>query len=453
MGARILRTELRRSAAVPAALLITVVGVLVLYTSGPAAGSWMELVTVQRDVMQMTWPLALAGGGWQGIRDGRSGVGELLATTSRSRRWRVLPAAAAMALTAAAGYLAMLAGAVGHLRGASYYPPAVLPVIALGALGMVAAVWLGLAAGAALPSPLTPPLLAVAGFTALAVLPPVLADNDQNRGYPGIVLLSPHLQGPRNFGYEVQRPSTGVELSTGLWLIGLAATGLALFAAARPATRAAALLPVLIGAAVAVPGLPATTAAAWVPDRHALGLVCTPDKPEVCVPRVRRQQLDRLRGPARQALAVLAAKLPGAPTRAVLRGPNAPAAERPPAGTLQIVNDSGGNQAPAKPSLAVSGPGGDPVWDMLQGGGVLACPQFEEDSRYAAARNVAAAWLLDRDLRPVAKVGETDEAPSALAALRALPPAEQRARVAALRDAELTCAPGDRLDLLTGRTR
>lgn len=38
----------------------------------------------------------------------------------------------------------------------------------------------------------------------------------------------------------------------------------------------------------------------------------------------------------------------------------------------------------------------------------------------------------------------------AVAALRRLPAAEQRARVAALREAELTCAAGDRLGLLTG---
>ena len=38
----------------------------------------------------------------------------------------------------------------------------------------------------------------------------------------------------------------------------------------------------------------------------------------------------------------------------------------------------------------------------------------------------------------------------ALAALRALPADEQRARVAALRDAERTCAEGDRLEMLTG---
>ena len=38
----------------------------------------------------------------------------------------------------------------------------------------------------------------------------------------------------------------------------------------------------------------------------------------------------------------------------------------------------------------------------------------------------------------------------ALDALRALPADEQRARVTALRDAERTCAEGDRLELLTG---
>ncbi len=51
---------------------------------------------------------------------------------------------------------------------------------------------------------------------------------------------------------------------------------------------------------------------------------------------------------------------------------------------------------------------------------------------------------------------DSDEGPDetlarqALAALRALPADEQRARVTALRDAERTCAAGDRLEMLTG---
>ncbi len=115
-AARILRIELRRSVALWAALLIAAVGVFVLFASNEPYPSWMELVVTQRDIMQLTWPLALGAGAWQGIRERRSRVEELVATTARPRRWRVVPVASAMAMGAVAGHLVMLAGAAGHLR-------------------------------------------------------------------------------------------------------------------------------------------------------------------------------------------------------------------------------------------------------------------------------------------------------------------------------------------------
>ena len=116
MGARILRIELRRSVALWAALLIAAVGVFVLFASNPPYQSWMELVVVQRDIMQLTWPLALAAGAWQARRERASRVEELVATTPRPRRWRVLPIAAAMAIAAVAAYLVMFAGAAAPSR-------------------------------------------------------------------------------------------------------------------------------------------------------------------------------------------------------------------------------------------------------------------------------------------------------------------------------------------------
>jgi hypothetical protein len=67
----------------------------------------------------------------------------------------------------------------------------------------------------------------------------------------------------------------------------------------------------------------------------------------------------------------------------------------------------------------------------------------------------SAAWLLDQE--PPAPADPSDpvllqqsETLPAYQALRELPPAEQRTRVAELRQAELACDSRDRLDLLTG---
>ena len=213
-GARILGIELRRSVALWAGLLIAAVGVFVLFASHPPYQSWMELVVVQRDIMQLTWPLALAAGAWQARRERASRVEELVATTPKPRRRRVLPIAAAMAIGAVAAYLVMFAGATRHLeRVDGYFPRGAVPIIALGALAMVAAVWLGLAIGALLPSPLTAPVLVVIGFFALALLPNMLVPFNVPR--PGTWLLFPHLQSPRDGLYALQTLSARANLSQG----------------------------------------------------------------------------------------------------------------------------------------------------------------------------------------------------------------------------------------------
>jgi len=445
MDARILRIELRRSLALWAGLLIAAVGVFVLFASNPPYRSWLELAVFQRDTMQLTWPLALAAGAWQGTRERRSRVAELLATTPRPRRRRVLPVAAAMAIAAVAAYLVMLAGASGHLWNSGVYlSPGTLPIIATGALAMIAAVWLGQALGSLLPSPLTAPMLVVAGFALLAVLPPLLWDPDRR---PGTVLLFPQLQGPRGGGYLVQTFSARANLSQALWLAALAATGLALFAAARPATRVAAVVvPILIGAAIAVPAMPRLVDSAWVTDRRAAEVICTRDDPAICIARSHSYALDYLRGPAHEALAALAAKLPSAPTRVLVETGDKPYQGRPPANTILLV-------APDPTDYKRE----DLLWRMLDGAGVPACPNLigeldKPNQRYIAARSVAAAWLLDRNPPPASGRREQSAVAmerQALAALRALPALVQKARVTALRDAELTCARGDRLGLLT----
>jgi hypothetical protein len=99
-------------------------------------------------------------------------------------------------------------------------------------------------------------------------------------------------------------------------------------------------------------------------------------------------------------------------------------------------------------------------WELLLGAGTPACANAPpvgtaERRRYDLARLVAAAWLLGQE--PPAPADPSDpallqpsETVAVYRALRELPPDEQRARVAELRQAELACRGGDRLDLLTG---
>jgi hypothetical protein len=462
MGVRILRIELRRSVALWAALVIAAVGVFVLFASNEPYGSWMQLVIVQRDIMQLTWPLALAAGAWQGIRERRSRVEELLATTPRPRWQRVLPVSTAMAIAAVAAYLVMLAGAAGHLQHIDgYFPLGAIPLIALGALAMIGAVWLGQAIGTLLPSPLTAPMLAVIGFFGLAVSPMIVAQDSRD---PGTFLLFPYLQGPRDGAFASQMLSARANLSQALWLAALAATGLAVFAASRPSTRVAALLPVVLGAAIAVPVMPSHLSVAWVEDRGATEVVCTKDEPKVCIARLHAYALDHVRGPARQALSVLAAKLPPARTRVLVDtvGEKETVDPQPP-DTLVVRVSSFDDIADYRTE--------DLLWIMLDGAGVPPCanlarptPQDEPETKgdpesreepeinYLAARLAVAAWLLDRD-PPAGGRAEGPEVPvarEALTILRGLPADEQRTRVAALRDAERACAEGDRLEMLTG---
>src|SRR5262245_60183003 len=330
MSRRILRIELRRSTAVWVALLLAATGGFMLRALNPPYENWMQVVTVQRDMMQLTWPLALAAGAWQAYRERRSRVEELVGTTPRQRWQRVQPIAAAMALAAAVGYVLMLAGGLANIKDVGgYFSPGAVPIIAIGALAMVGAVWLGLAIGALLPSPLPAPLLVVAGFAGLAVLPQLLVEANRE---PGTYLLLPFLRGPRDGGFFPQVLSTGANLSQLLWLAAIAVTGCALFAAARTKTRVAAMIPAVLGAVAILPILPNQVAEASLPDCGALELICTEQRPQVCVPRISRHALNDLKVPGRRALAILAAKLPNPPTRVVGilgDGPDGPPATQP----------------------------------------------------------------------------------------------------------------------------
>ena len=158
--------------------------------------------------------------------------------------------------------------------------------------------------------------------------------------------------------------------------------------------------------------------------------------------RAHRKALAGLRDPAQEALSILAAKLPDAPTSVV---------EARDAFFIQLwVTDTGRHARSAS----------DTTWVLLGGAGTPVCANAADfgtpaRQRYEIARIIAAAWLLDEEPPVTVPLGpatqELVSCPSdpalihpsetlpAYQALRQLPLDEQRSRVATYREAELAC--------------
>jgi hypothetical protein len=452
MTARILRIELWRSNARWMALLL----LPVVISIGQAGRGLTVLALDQRQALFSAFPLAMGVAAWHARRDRRSGMDELLATTPRPRWQRVLPGAAALVLGAFVAYLvtclvnvALVTNAGGYLSAAS------LPIVAVGAVALLAPVAFGLAVGRWLPFLLVPPILIL--YMALNLF---FGDTeahtegpDASGEPPGWLLLWGTLQSVGT-EFDFAAITARTHLGQALWLVALAAAGLIVYTTTRLRTRAAAVAAVAVGAAVAVPVLPDRYAEAYRLDPGATALVCTPDAPRVCVTRAHRAALPDLRGPGRETLAILAAKLPDPPTSVTEISYVDPPAPR--ADTVHIALWVGGDGRLRGPAL---GTVPDIRWELLLGAGTPACanpPQGTVERRRSdIARLVAAAWLLE--LEPPPPVYPEDpallqqsETRPVYQALRQLPPDQQRARVAQLRQAELACDSGDRLDILTG---
>lgn len=456
MIARILRIELRRGPALVIALLSVAVGTALLLSFREGfAGRWLQLAANVRTLLAVLWPLALAGGAWLGRREGRSGVGELLASTVRPRWQRVLPTAGALVGTLVAAYLLVfLIGAAWVVPTAGYFPIDTLAVTAVGALSLVAAGCLGMAAGRAVPRVVTAPVLAVVGFAVAGLLPDWMMSSASAAGgtVPRAVLLSPVFAGGLD---DFQTLRASVHPVQAWWLAALAATGLLLLGAVRRRAVALAVLPAALGAAVAVPALPAGgyPGAARV-DPDAVALVCDDDGAPVCVTRVHAGLLPDVVGPARQALARMAEKLPNAPVRAV-------ESQQP---AFWAHTDAAGEAAPHPADTLVfdTPPIGSTGRADLADGSFLPglfeaawwqeCPESFALSDVYLAQAVAAAWLADRPFtaRTWWSPQERARAERAYQTLVALPQAEQRRLMAAARDAAMTCRADDLLALLPG---
>ncbi|GAA1778422.1 hypothetical protein [Streptomonospora arabica] len=462
MSARILRTELRRSTAPWICLALAVLTLALLYLlPGPwAKGTgawdqqWQGLVQWQRFMLMFTWPVVVGLGAWQGTRQHRSRMDEVLSSTPRSpwQRSATLAAAVAIGLTVACTAI-FAVGAAQVASATSYFSLSWLAVFAVGVLALVAGSLLGMGLGHLLPYMVTPPLVAVGGYALVMMLLnigiSVEAGSDPWR--MKVALLSPALDGAES-AYRLVAHQ--VSLAQALWFLGIAATGFVLLAARGSWTRIASAVPGLLGGVLAMVLLPGQASAAYPHDTQAAALVCDEDGPRVCVTRAHEHLLDDFAGTAGQALAKLAV-LPEAPTSVeeVPAFGNEERASLP--RTADTVSVSSDILMRFEQSGEGESDGGDGLLRaLLAGAGTPACGVEETE---ISARIVTANWLLGAELQPIPIlypwISEDSSAYQEMVrpaweTLRSLPREEQVRRVAAVREAGLTCE-GDQLDLLT----
>jgi hypothetical protein len=427
---RILRIELRRSAALWAGILTLALNLGMFYGfTGPWrkgtdgwAQEWATLAQWQRWLLLMAWPLALGIGAWQGRRDHRAAMDELAQSTPKPAWLRVLPLAGAMALGVIGSYLVLfIIGGVQVMGNTDYFALSWLPVALVGMLAMVAAVTLGMGIGRVLPWVLTAPVVAILAMTGLFILQGT-PDNQSSVGgmvSQSVSLLSPYLDSPDR-PFSVVSPQ--VNLLQALWFLGLAATGLGLYSAMK--RKGFALIPTVVALAITLPLFPNTKAEVFGTDPDAVAMVCADGFPRVCLTRMHRDDLGRVVGPAREALTLLA-KTPGAPT----------AVEEDTTAWQQLV------PRPRRPGVVLVNFDDfvfvSHVRDVILTGPSTTCADYEATERISAGRHAVLSWF-DGSFQEVSRAYPDSTYPelakSTWDSLRALPAAEQPAKVAELRN-------------------
>ncbi|MGD3108918.1 hypothetical protein [Streptomyces sp. YGL11-2] len=394
-----------------------------------------------RYLLVFWWPLVVGMGAVYGLRESRSRTAELLTTTPQPAWRRAALPAGAMALALASGFgLLILVGGVQVALGATtYLPLGWLPISLVAALALVAGAVFGMGVARAVPSVLTPPAL-----TVFLLLTSLLLRQANDGALPWSIppnrfaLLSPATAEPREMLLTL---SNSVHLGQTLWLLGLLATGLALLSAATRRARLLAVAPVLAGAALALLNLPGAPRDAYVVDKAAATVVC--DGP-VCVTQANRSRLPELAPRGTEALRVLhntlghPRKLSGNVVLIDFDDPLIAHATGTELTRLLVAQGLAPNCAPRTP------------WE---GGGQVDIP----------AQSIAASWALgdhqleplqqpDTDARPQAARPQRASANAEVAwkKLTALPPAEQRSRIAQAHAAALSCK--NALAALTGET-
>ncbi|QYX81955.1 hypothetical protein [Streptomyces akebiae] len=458
MNGRVLRIELRRSVAPWAGIVSLCVALAFLYlVSGPwwkgAAlwtSQWTSMALWTRFLMAVLWPLALALGALQGLRDHRSRMSELLTSTPRPARHRAATTAGATAITLTSAFvLIVLLGAVQVSGTTEYTHLGWLPISLVAVLALVAGALLGMGIGRSLPSPLTPPALAVAAFVFVNLLrmSTESAVPTAMWGPSRVALLSPVVDEVRDVFLTLSAP---VHVGQTVWLLGMAVTGFALLAVSTPRARLLALAPVLAGAVIALLVLPADPRGVYVVDEAAAAQVC--DGP-VCVAAVHQDRLADLADPGKEALRLLRGVLGGeAPTTVRESTARRGIFDAPERSRRAVLVDFGdGVIADAK---------GEQLTRALLGQG-MAPVCFARSANESgtmgelAAQGVVAGWVLG-DLRPFtgAMHAPSDQLATArpvFTELKSLPWSEQIARVKDAHTAAVSCS-GDPLDILDGGT-
>ncbi|MFI1352379.1 hypothetical protein ACH4TV_02125 [Streptomyces sp. NPDC020898] len=460
MNGRVLRIELRRSVAPWAGVMVLAPALAFLHLlngqwwSGTTAwtAQWTPMALWTRSLLFYLWPLAVGLGALQGLRDHRSKMAELLTSTPRPARHRAATLAGATAITLASAFgLLVLVGGVQVLAHTEYTHLGWLPISLVGALFLVAGAVLGMGAGRALPSPLTPPALAMTAFVFTALMHMSLG-RTQTATAEGLTSTEPNrvsLLSPT--GEEVRQAfvtlSASVHVGQTIWLLGMAATGFALLVAATPRARLTALTPVLAGAAIALLVLPSDPRRMYVVDEAAAELVC--DGP-VCVTKTQQARLADLAAPGKEALRLLHGAL----------GDRAPVSIRENTAVLPEGSTPKWSRTTVlldfDDPIVAAAKGEELTWALIAKGMVPGCTPvgwsgFGGDDY---ARTVAVGWVLG-DLKPLSGTPtsmrrEVDaEARPVWKELRALPRAEQLSRINAMRAAALSCE-GDAFDALKG---
>ncbi|MFE2127376.1 hypothetical protein [Streptomyces amritsarensis] len=461
MNIRVLRIELKRSIAPWAGAVVLTTALAFLYLipgqhwRGTTAwtAQWTSMALWTRSLLFYLWPLAVGLGALQGLRDHRSKMSELLATTPRPAWHRAATGAGTTAITLAWAFtLLVLVGAVSVLANTDYTHLGWLPISLVGALSLVAGAVLGMGAGRALPSALTPPALAMGAlvFTTLMHMSLGRTETTTATGIPNtepnrVSLLSPAVEEVRDVLVTL---SASVHVGQTLWLLGMAATGFALLVAATPRARLLALTPVLAGAAIALLVLPSDPRRMYVLDEAAAELVC--DGP-VCVTKTHQARLADLTGPGKEALHLLHGAL----------GSQAPVSVRE---NTAVLPDGSTPQWSRKTVLfdfdddiIAAAKGEELTWALIAKGMVPGCAPvgwsgFGGDE---FAQTVAVGWVLG-DLKPLHGTRPADlhhkadaEARPVWTELKALPRAEQLSRINAMRAAAFSCK-GDAFEALKG---